>query len=190
MLQKLPLLPQRGLSNFCTRLKGLYPRRKTLVHILPMRHVPGLNNPYQRQNVGPETSPTACTWVQQTISRRNKLVQRPPLRHVHGLNSLYPWRKKLVQRLALRQYMALAYIRDEKSWSWEFPYGMIMDWTAHIRDQNFGPKAFSTVCTWPKQPIFATKIVWQKTSRVSTVASYRKHASRTGYTNELPTTVK
>jgi hypothetical protein len=41
------------------------------------------------------------------------------------------------------------------------------------------------ICIWPVVTFFCFN-----NARVSTIASYHKHASRTGYTNELPTTVK
>jgi hypothetical protein len=63
-------------------------------------------------------------------------------------------------------YMAYtAYIREEKSWSRLFPFGKYMSCAAYIRDEKVGHD--TTACTLPEQSIYAKKIVGPVTSRTA-----------------------
>jgi hypothetical protein len=58
----------------------------------------------------------------------------------------------------------IAYNPNEKSWFRDFPYGIYMVWTTHIRGKKVVPDIPPTTCTWPQQAIFAMKEFGPETS--------------------------
>jgi hypothetical protein len=137
-------------------VNSLHAPRKKLVKRLPTRHIHGQNSLYpQQQKLVQRLHLIHVRGLNSLYRHRKMLVQGLPQLHVHGV---YPRRKNFVHRLPLRRIHGLkSFIPDEKSLSRDLLYCMYMAWTVYIRKEIGWPKNTTMACTWPEQPISATK---------------------------------